>query len=119
MPATPYYSTILENGYNPQFENRSIFLQPNTNRDRAAYRSPLQSESINLIEGQTVEDIANLFDIYEQLNDKLQEGLFYLASFVSQDSFWDYVDWGDSLQEYVGRLKAVRTAVDKLVAGQL
>jgi hypothetical protein len=59
----------LEINYiNPDFEQREKFIQPQTQRSRAPYRSPISSVSLNLSYNSVVEDIDYLYARLEAID---------------------------------------------------
>ncbi len=104
------YFAAADTSPNPTFESRYQFYQPDTSRDRAAFMAPMESEDINLSQGQVSQDIAILFQKYDILVDKKNS---YLAA-LTQTGFDDYQATPEILATYALRVKQIRNTLTVL-----
>lgn len=95
---------------NPNFADRALFLQPNTQRDRAGFRAPIRSEAVNFNALQISADIALLYKKYDDLTIMKDQAM---AAFT-QDGFTNYSAIADNLEQYALDLKRIRNNLEVL-----
>lgn len=101
---------IIDSLSNPDFARRYYYLQPNANRERAAFYAPIDSENMSLRSGLTQQDIEFLYSKYDTLAAKIEEAMEALYD----ERFYDFSDTGENLEEYGLKLSRIRQEIAQL-----
>lgn len=110
MPLTP----SPDQG-NPDFSSRQRFIQPQTQRHRAPFRSPIESSDLNLRQTSQQLDIAALYQLFDNLTAETEDKLGKLYNGGTIEFPNDY--YLKTIREYAFDLKYLRREIENLKQG--
>lgn len=97
---------------NPDFSERNKFIQPQAKVCRASYRSPIDSEALNLSYNSIYEDILYLYGAYENAAQEAAERLSEIYE-EGKPNFSDGNNLG-AMIDYANDLRAIRQEIEDI-----